>query len=104
MSNKRMENKEEEKLEKERKRDKLRYESRKEYRKKYNREYMKEYSKREYQLNKKRIRRMTHYYYGIVPSGYHRHHINYDSPHDFVLITTKEHGIINRKINRKIIN
>ena len=63
----------------------------------YHNNYMRVYSKKEEVKIKQRIRRMTKYYYGKTPKGYHRHHINYDSPHNFILIPIKKHGKIHRK-------
>ena len=62
----------------------------------YHKEYMKKYSKREEVKHKQNVRRMTYYYYGKVPKGYHRHHLDYDSPHNFILIPIKKHGEIHR--------
>ena len=60
--------------------------------------YMREYAKRPHVIVKrKKIRRLTQYYYGKVPKGYERHHINYDSPHNFILIPIKEHKILHKK-------
>lgn len=61
-------------------------------------EYMREYSKRDYEIVKRKIRRLTKYYYGKTPKGYERHHINYDSPHNFILVPIKEHVKIHKEI------
>ena len=73
----------------------------KEDRRNHLREYMREYSKRPYEIAKRKIRRLTQYYYGKVPKGYERHHLNYDSPHNFILIPIKEHRKLHKKWQNK---
>lgn len=57
----------------------------------YHAKYMIEYSKKPNEIIKKRIRRMSQYYYGKVSQGFERHHLDYDSPHNFILVSIKEH-------------
>ncbi len=92
----------EKKLEKSRIRDKLRYNKRKADPKRieYIKNYKKNYCKRPKEIIKKRIRRMTQYYYGKVPRGYNRHHLDYDTPHSFILIPIKEHYKKHRKYKK----
>ena len=66
--------------------------------KKQHNDYMKEYSKREYVRLKQNIRIKTQRIYGEVPKGYERHHLNYDSPHNFILLPIKEHKILHHKL------
>ena len=59
--------------------------------KKYHKKYMKNYSKKENVKIKSRVRLQTQRVYGKVPKGYERHHINYDGPHNFILIPIQKH-------------
>ena len=70
----------------------------KEYYKKYHSKYMKTYPTTESGRIKKRVRLQTQRIYGKVPKGYERHHLNYDCPHNFILVPIKEH----RKIHNHI--
>lgn len=47
------------------------------------------------------IRVRTRKIYGRVPSGYQRHHLDYLSPHNFILVTIVEHRQIHNQINCK---
>lgn len=101
-----MKTEKEKQLEKERIRNRLRYSKRSEQQRawrqrpeikaKFN-EYMRAYAKDPEVIKKRKIRRMTMYYYGKVPKGYHRHHLDYDTPHNFILIKAEEHGLKHRK-------
>ena len=82
----------------------------KEYMKKYHerpevkekfKEYMKKYSKKPAERHKKIIRMQSQRIYGKVPKGYERHHINYDSPHNFILIPIGLHKRIHEKLRGK---
>jgi len=66
------------------------YNNRPEVKKKFM-EYMRDYSKRPTERAKKIIRMNSQRIYGKVPKGYERHHIDYDSPHNFILIPLKFH-------------
>jgi uncharacterized protein YaaR (DUF327 family) len=59
--------------------------------KEYHKKYMKDYIKNPEEKKKQSIRAKTFRIYGKVPKGYHRHHLNYDSPHNFILIPFEEH-------------
>jgi hypothetical protein len=48
--------------------------------------------------NKTKIRDETYRIYGKVPVGYERHHLNYDSPHNFILVPKIEHQNIHKLI------
>jgi len=64
-------------------------------------EYMKTYSKKPTERAKKRIRMQSQRIYGKVPEGYERHHINYDSPHNFILIPIGFHKEIHEELRGK---
>jgi len=76
-------------------------------------EYMKKYSKKPAERHKKIIRMQSQRIYGKiirmqsqriygkVPKGYERHHINYDSPHNFILIPIGLHKRIHEKLRGK---
>jgi len=66
----------------------------------YQREYQKKYSKKPSERAKKIIRMQSQRIYGKVPEGYERHHINYDSPHNFILIPLQEHKEIHEELNK----
>ena len=69
----------------------------KEKRREYFNGYMREYSKKPSERIKQRVRLQTSRIYGKTPEGYERHHINYDSPHNFILIPIKKHREIHKK-------
>ena len=67
----------------------------------HHKKFMKEYIKRPEERKKQYIRYKTFKIYGKVPNGYERHHINYDSPHNFILIPIKEHLNFHKQLNSK---
>ena len=73
----------------------------KKYLKVYLKKYMKDYSKRPEERAKKIIRMQSQRIYGKVPKGYERHHINYDSPHNFILIPIKVHKEIHKELKKQ---
>jgi len=58
--------------------------------------YMRKWSKTAIEKHKHNIRLQSQRIYGKVPKGYQRHHLNYDSPHNFILIPIREHIKIHR--------
>ena len=63
--------------------------------------YMKTYSKKPSVRVKKIIRMQSQRIYGKVPEGYERHHINYNSPHNFILIPRGFHKEIHEELRGK---
>lgn len=61
--------------------------------KEYHKKYMKDYVKKSHVKIKKNIRRMTQYYHGKVPKGFERHHLDYNSPNNFILVPKSEHKL-----------
>jgi len=66
----------------------------------YHKEYQKTYSKKPSEKAKKVVRMQSQRIYGKVPEGYERHHINYDSPHNFILIPIKVHKEIHEELRK----
>ncbi len=75
------------------------YRKRPEVKERFNK-YMKKYSKKPSERAKKLIRMQSQRIYGKIPIGYERHHIDYDSPHNFILIPMKYHKKIHEKLRR----
>ena len=62
--------------------------------------YMKAYLKNPDERIKQKVRLKSQRIYGKVPKGYERHHINYDSPHNFILISIKVHKRIHEELRK----
>ena len=63
---------------------------------KYHNEYSKIYVKRPCEVIKHRVRNQSQKIYGKVIKGYERHHTDYNSPHNFIVIPMKEHKEIHK--------
>jgi len=74
-----------------------------EKRKEWTRKYSKERLKDPIEKLKHSIRSRTNKMYGNVPKGYERHHLNYDSPHNFILVPRLEHKKIHTLIKENKI-
>lgn len=75
------------------------YNNRPEVKEKF-KKYMRNYFKGLTQRKKNVVRMQSQRIYGKVEDGYERHHIDYDSPHNFVLMKIKSHKKIHEELNK----
>lgn len=71
---------------------------------KYGREYQRKHPYKTLSpeaQRKNHIRARTFQIYGAPPKGYERHHLNYNSPHNFILVPRAEHRKLHWKENTK---
>lgn len=62
--------------------------------------YMNNYSKQYVKLGeaklKHQMRARTNKKYGKTPKGYEKHHLDYETPDNFILVSIKEHKLIHK--------